>query len=67
MSDLCEQICDMVREGLSPRHIARELDIPARASLVRAYFDANPGARVADIARLFGLTVNHVKRILLSC
>jgi hypothetical protein len=28
MSDLCQQICDMVREGLSPRHIARELDIP---------------------------------------
>jgi hypothetical protein len=30
MSDLCEQICDMVREGLSPRHIARELDIPVQ-------------------------------------
>lgn len=38
-----------------------------RAAQVCAYFDANPGARVADIARLFGLTVNHVKRILLSC
>ena len=28
MSDLCEQICEMVQDGLSPRHIARELDIP---------------------------------------
>lgn len=46
--------------------IGNDMNHATRASLVRAYFDANPGARVADVARLFGLTVNHVKRILLG-
>ena len=36
------------------------------ADQVRAYFDANPNALLSDIARLFGITVNHAKRILLS-
>ena len=36
------------------------------AARVCAYFDANPEARVADVARLFGLTVNHTKRILMG-
>ena len=36
------------------------------AARVRDYFDANPAARVADIARMFGITVNHAKRILMS-
>lgn len=36
------------------------------ADQVRAYFDANPNAVLSDIARLFGITVNHAKRILLS-
>ena len=33
---------------------------------VCAYFDANPNARVADVARMFGITVNHAKRILMG-
>lgn len=36
------------------------------AARVCQYFDANPNARVADVARLFGITVNHAKRILLE-
>ena len=35
------------------------------AARVCAYFDANPNARVSDVARMFGITVNHAKRILL--
>jgi hypothetical protein len=38
----------------------------ALAVRVREYFDANPNALVSDIARLFGITVNHAKRILMS-
>ncbi len=30
MSDLCETIQELIRDGLSPRHIARELDIPVQ-------------------------------------
>lgn len=36
------------------------------AARVREYFDANPNALVSDVARLFGITVNHAKRILMS-
>jgi hypothetical protein len=38
----------------------------ALAVRVREYFDANPNALVSDVARLFGITVNHAKRILMS-
>ena len=36
------------------------------AARVCEYFDANPNVSVSDVARMFGITVNHAKRILMA-